>query len=255
MKIIHITDTHLLKKGELLHGLDPYKRFQLCVRSINENHSDAYCIVVTGDLADRGEEEAYQLFKELVASTGLPVHSIIGNHDSRHNYIKQFPEAAIDSAGFIQSAIETPVGVFLLLDTQLAGSHSGTYCKQRQQWLRDQLTHYRAAPIYIFMHHPPFDLSFPCMDKIGLDSKESFASVINTHTNIRHIFFGHAHRPLCGNWNGMSFSSLRGTNHQFNLDFDNLDDSENIENPEYAIVFIDDNQLVVHTHSYLQALT
>jgi Icc protein len=251
MKFIHITDTHLLKSGELFHGFDTQKRFEMCVRSVRENHSDAHCIVVTGDLAERGEPEAYQFFNEQIASTGLPVYSILGNHDERENYSSQFPDVSLNSEGFVQAAIETPVGVFLLLDTKLDGSDAGTFCERRQQWLLDQLKIYNSKPVFLFMHHPPFDLNLPSIDKIGIDAKEAFASVVNTHANVRHIFFGHAHRPLCGNWRGISFSSMSGTNHQAKLDFKGTESQTIIDNPEYAIVFIDDDQLVVHTHSYL----
>lgn len=251
MKFIHITDTHLLGSNEKLHGLDQRNRFELCVQSIKQNHSDAHCIVVTGDLADLGEQEAYHYFKEQMQSTGLPVYSILGNHDERDNYKAQFPNASYDKNGFAQDTIDTPVGVFILLDTKLDGSHAGTYCKLRQQWLQEQLDRYHSTPVYLFMHHPPFDLHLPCIDKIGLDMKEEFASVVNSHSDVRHIFFGHAHRPLSGNWRGISFSSMRGTNHQVKLDFKDIDIHPISENPEYAIVFIENDQLVVHTHSYL----
>jgi len=75
--------------------------------------------------------------------------------------------------------------------------------------------------------------------------------VVKTHANVRHIFFGYAHRPLSGHWQGISFSSLRGTNHQVKLDFKDLEIHPIAEDPEYTIVFVDDDQLVVHTHSYL----
>lgn len=251
MKFIHITDTHLLKNDKLLHGLDQRKRFELCVQSINKNHKDAHCVVVTGDLADLGEPEAYQFFNQQMASTGLPVYSILGNHDERGHYHAQLTDAPLDSNGFNQFSVETPVGVFLMLDTKLDGFDAGTYCKQRQSWLLEQLTHFRSSPVYLFMHHPPFDLHLPCMDKIGLDKKEEFAAVVKTHKNIRHIFFGHAHRPLSGHWNTISFSSMRGTNHQVKLDFKDSDIHAISENPEYAVVFIDDDQLLVHTHSFL----
>lgn len=255
MKFIHITDTHLVKNGELLHQLDPQKRFELCVRSIRENHTDAHCIVVTGDLADRGEPEAYEFFKHEISTIGLPVYSIPGNHDERDNYHQQFPEIEVDAAGFVQYAVETPAGVFLLLDTKLDGSSAGTFTEQRQQWLRDTLKRYNNDPVFLFMHHPPFDLHLPCIDKIGLDEKEAFASVVNSHANVRHIFFGHAHRPLSGHWKGISFSSMRGTNHQVKLDFKDQNIHPIDENPEYAVVFIDDDQLLVHTHAYLSDFT
>ena len=251
MKFIHITDTHLLKDGELFHGFDTQKRFQLCIKSIKENHNDAHCIVVTGDLTERSDPEAYQFFKEQISTTGLPVYSILGNHDDRQIYTSQFPDVLLDSTGFVQSAIETPVGVFLLLDTKLEGSDAGTYCEHREIWLRDQLKKFSSVPVYLFMHHPPFDLGLPSVDSIGLDVKESFAAAIDTHKDIRHIFFGHAHRPVSGNWKGISFSSMSGTNHRAELDFKSIEFQGVADNPEYAIVIIDDDRLLVHNHSFL----
>ena len=101
------------------------------------------------------------------------------------------------------------------------------------------------------MHHPPFNLHLTSMDRIGFADQVPFTEIIRTSKHsIRHIFFGHAHRPLSGNWMGISFSSLRGTNHQVRLDFK----SELIgfvdEPPEYSVVFISEDCLVVHSHSY-----
>ena len=251
MKLIHITDIHLLKNGEFFHGFDTQKRFDLCVQNIIENHSDAHCIIVTGDLTERGEPEAYQYFNEQMATTGLPVYSTLGNHDERESYIAQFSPEALDSDGFVQTAIETPVGVLLLLDTKLDGSDAGIYCLRRQQWLLAQLKRYSTAPVYLFMHHPPFDLNLPGIDKIGLNEKEAFASVVKTHADVRHIFFGHAHRPVSGNWKGISISSMSGTNHQSKLNFAGVDNPGVCDSPEYAIVFIDDDQIIVHMHRFM----
>ena len=101
------------------------------------------------------------------------------------------------------------------------------------------------------MHHPPFDLHFPCIDRIGLKDKDGFHQVIKNHMHsIRHLFFGHAHRPLSGIWQGISFSSLRGTNHQVKLDFNSQVITALDEPPEYSVVFMTEESVVVHSHSY-----
>ena len=101
------------------------------------------------------------------------------------------------------------------------------------------------------MHHPPFDIHLPCLDVIGLQQQDEFASVIAPYKNrIRHLFFGHAHRPISGNWMGISYSSMRGTNHQVALDFKAPKITYIDEAPEYAVVFVDDDRIVVHTHAY-----
>ena len=47
MKLIHVTDTHLIHPGKTLHGLDPEDRFEACMEDIILNHSDADCLLIT----------------------------------------------------------------------------------------------------------------------------------------------------------------------------------------------------------------
>ena len=58
MKLLHITDPHLVTPGELLYGTDPYDRLSACIDDALANHSDAALCVITGDLAHRGEPAA-----------------------------------------------------------------------------------------------------------------------------------------------------------------------------------------------------
>jgi len=50
MKIIHISDIHFTIPGELMGGLNPHQRLIQALADVNENHSDALRIVITGDL-------------------------------------------------------------------------------------------------------------------------------------------------------------------------------------------------------------
>ena len=59
MKFIQITDLHLVPKGEMLHGLDPYDRLKECINDINHSHKDAEVCVITGDLAHGANQQAY----------------------------------------------------------------------------------------------------------------------------------------------------------------------------------------------------
>ena len=250
MKFIHITDTHLVAPGTRLHGLDPADRFSSCVDDICRHHSDAECCVITGDLADRGEDSAYQFLSEQISRLDMDCHLIIGNHDHRENYQRCFTQSKIDDHGFVQYTVQTPAGVFIIIDTVEHNTHGGIYCEQRREWLRATLANHRHESVYLFMHHPPFDLNLPCIDHIGLAEQRAFAEILRPYPNIRHLFFGHAHRPISGNWLGISFSSLRGTNHQIDLDFNSEKIHYNSDLPEYSIVFIEEDRVVVHTQAY-----
>ena len=250
MKFIHLTDPHLVTPGEKLKGLDPVARLEPAFADIARYHADAECCVITGDLADIGEASAYAWLAERLARFELPCHLLIGNHDSRDTFVAHFGSTPTDANGFVQSVIDTSAGKFVLLDTVEANTHGGIFCPARQAWLRQTLDRLADEPVYLFMHHPPFDLQLPCIDRIGLVEQQAVADIVAGRGNIRHLFFGHAHRPICGNWQGISFSTLRGTNHQVGLQFEREQIDYVDEPPEYAVVFVDADSIVVHNHSY-----
>ena len=251
MKLIHITDTHLMEPGKLLKNLDPHSRFKACINDLVLNHADAECCVITGDLADRGDAAAYEILSLELDHYNVPTYLLVGNHDLHHKLQKSRLNVELDENGFVQYEVNTSQGIFLILDTVNPGTHGGVYCELRQKWLNEKLHEHSDTPTFLFMHHPPFDIELPCIDRIGLSDKESFTKIIsNSKHSIRHIFFGHAHRPLSGNWMGISFSSLRGTNHQVRLNFKKEEISYVDEPPEYSVVFISETSLVVHSHSF-----
>ncbi len=73
MKLIHITDTHLVAPGMKLYGLDPRARLDAAIADINRHHADAELVVVTGDLTNWGEVEAYS---RLSAQEGHAEHRL-----------------------------------------------------------------------------------------------------------------------------------------------------------------------------------
>jgi hypothetical protein len=92
-------------------------------------------------------------------------------------------------------------------------------------------------PVYIFMHHPPFDIGHDLMDLIKLDDAgRSFAASCSKGHDIRHIFFGHAHRTISGQWRGISFSALPSLNHQLPLVSGSVETVYSDEPPMYAAV-------------------
>ena len=253
MKFIHFTDPHLVPRGELLHGLNPFERLEACIDDINRHHGDAELCVVTGDLAHRAQPGAYADLRECLSRLRMPTHLVVGNHDRRDRLLEAFPETPVDAGGFVQAAVETSAGWFLMLDTVEQGKGWGSYCAGRRDWLRRSLADARGRPVYLFMHHPPFHVGIPSLDRLGLGADgDRIGEVLSAHDDVRHLFFGHVHRPIAGSWRGIPWSTLRGTNHQVPLDFDAVEVvPKSHEPPAYALVFLQDDQTTVHFHDYL----
>jgi 3',5'-cyclic AMP phosphodiesterase CpdA len=252
MKVIQITDTHLAAPGEEIHDLDPSERLEACVADINAHHADAAMCIITGDLAHGGKIEAYKELRRILSGLAIPVHFLIGNHDRRSVFLDVFPETPIDENGFVQSVIDCTAGRFILLDTVEDGEKGGVFCARRGAWLERRLAETNGRPVYLFIHHPPFETGIPSLDRIRLLDPAILRRVVTRHSNIRHIFFGHVHRPIAGHWAGISFSVLRGTNHQVALDFTaDAKIPRSHEPPAYAIALFGHDSLVVHFHDYL----
>ena len=252
-KFLHLTDSHLVPPGQLLYGSDPHKRLQAAVRSMATEHGDAAFCIVTGDLAHLGEPAAYAALQDVLAALSMPVHLMIGNHDDRLAFCRQFTSTPVDGAGFVQQVLPFEQGLLLMLDTNEAGVPHGVYCSRRCLWLADRLRDSGDAPLWIAMHHPPFDVGLPSMDAIGLRDAAAFAEVLAPHrARVRHLFFGHLHRPMAGSWRGIGISSVRGTNHQVALDLHRRDAIPgSFEPPAYAVVLADSRQTLVHSHDFL----
>lgn len=255
-KFVQVTDTHLVPAGRRIYGLDPLARLDACVADINAHHGDAAFCVVTGDLVDRGESRAYEALRRALDRLVLPRHLLIGNHDDRRRFRAAFPETPCDGHGFVQSAVRTPVGDFLFLDTHEPGTRAGRYCARRREWLADRLAEASGRPVFLFMHHPPFAIGLPSLDNIALEDPGPFAETLARHDDVRHLFLGHLHRPVSGSWRGIPFSALRGTGHQVRFDWTTVDPvPKSLEPPAYAVVLIEDGLTIVHFHDYLDRST
>ncbi len=255
MKLIQVSDLHFVPPVTRLFGLDPRARLAAAIADINRHHGDAELCLFTGDLADHGAPEAYQALREALAALRLPYRLMIGNHDDRGNFQRAFPEAPRDEHGFVQTVVASGAGDIVLLDTHEPGQASGSFCAQRQAWLEARLAE-AGRPVTIFMHHPPLDIGIPSLDRIGLVDKRGFAEAVAGAgaAGIRHIFFGHVHRPVSGSWRGIPYAALRSLVHQVSLDLvPEHPLSFDYAPPAYNVILLNGTDTVVHHHEFLDA--
>lgn len=257
-RFIHLTDLHLLAPGaQALYGLDPLARLEAALADITLRHgagsaAPAAFVLVTGDLVHGGDEAAYRSLAGALARTDLPVRMTLGNHDDRKRFRACFPGHPVDDAGFVQFALPFAGSTLLVLDTHVPDAPHGALCKRRLAWLGRQIEAVE-GPLLLAMHHAPVATGLALMDRIGLRDPDAFWEVVGpARTRIRHLFFGHVHRPMSGSWRGIPISAGFGLAHQFALDFELVDGLRGChEPPTYGVVQADDEQLVVHAHSFL----
>lgn len=213
LKMIWMSDPHFVAEGDVL-GHDPRIRLQAAVDFINHNHGDATFCVVSGDLVNRGTVEDYAGLAERLGALKVPVLPMVGNHDDRPLLRSALSLPGNAMADFVQYAVRTDQGLIVCLDTQKTGSDAGALCQARQDWLQNMLSTAADTPAYIFMHHPPMRLGLPMQDTENLEDGDAFLELVSRHSNVKHLFIGHVHRPITGTVMGIPFATMRSVLYQ-----------------------------------------
>ena len=252
MKIVAISDLHIVPRGETSRGLDTAERLRLALADLAENHGDATFCVVCGDLADHGAPEAYNHLAEILEEFPIPLHLMIGNHDHRGNFVRAFPDAPLDENGFVQSVAVTDAGHFIFCDTYEDGRVDGRMCERRLAWLDAQLRDAADRPAHVFFHHPPYRTGGR-IDGLRLTDHAAVGEVLTGHTNVRHIFAGHTHRIASGVWRGIPFATIGATHYNNGMPFvARGEHMPRYHTPAYsAVILCDDDQVVVHGNDFL----
>lgn len=196
MVIAHLSDTHLLAGGAPLAGLvDTAAHLRATARRLRVAAADADVIVVSGDVADRGEPEAYALAREILepvaAELGAPIVWAAGNHDERPQM-----RAALGLVGEPTDPIDSIVEVGALrivsLDSSLPGWHHGGFDAEQAAWLAAALVDPPALGTVLVMHHPPLPYRSRMMRLLEFRDEERLAAVIGDG-DVRAILSGHLH--------------------------------------------------------------
>lgn len=185
-------------------------------------------LVLSGDLTDRGDADSFTRLTELFGSLPFPVYPLVGNHDTREELLRAFPDCASEG-GFIHYAIEKSGLRILCLDTFEPGRHGGSFCNKRSSWLSDQLRSHPDTPTVIFMHHPPVVSGIDWMDpRADEDWIGNFSAAIDGHDQTIAIHCGHLHRPLLTGFCGIPLGVTPSVAPAVSLDLRPIDP----ENPD-----------------------
>lgn len=180
-------------------------------------------LIVSGDIADRGDDASYARVADILARCPFPVYPCVGNHDDRGAFSRAFPQVPIND-GFVQYCIRFGGLRLIVLDTLEPGRHGGAFCDARAQWLRAKLDADPATPTVIVMHHPPFDVGIAWMS--GGDDEpwvQRFAAAIADHPQVKAIWCGHMHRSVATLWNGATVTICPASAAQLALDLRPID--------------------------------
>lgn len=254
MKLLQISDTHLGEPGQAFFGLDPAAQLARCIAHANAFHGDAELTVVSGDLVNFATEAEYLELRRVLSGLAVPWRVIPGNHDRRDRIRAAFPELPFAPGKFLHQCVETSAATLLLLDTREVREEWGRLCPERLAWIEARLQAAR-APVLVFMHHPPIPIGHAAMDAMRLREPEAFLALLRCYREkVRHVFFGHVHRPFFAALDGIGFSSVPGTSHQVSLMGMSRGDLYASGEPAgYGVILVEEGRVGIHIQSFAEA--
>jgi len=212
--IAHVSDTHLLGGGRPLYGaVDTDAHVARAFAQLERSGLRPEAIVITGDLADLGEPDAYERLRAVVEPAaermGSRIIWVMGNHDEREPFasilLGDEPSAAPQDRVYDVNGLR-----IIALDSTVPGYHHGDLEPQQLEWLGEQLAQPAPHGTLLALHHPPIPTPVELMAILELDHQAQLAEVVRG-TDVRGILAGHLHYSTTGTFAGVPVSVAAAT--------------------------------------------
>lgn len=217
---VHISDTHLPGERSPLYGsgADADANLSLMLDRLVASGLKPDALLMTGDLADRGDASAYVRLRELVSpaaeALGCEVVWAAGNHDDRAAMRAELfvsdaepVEASPHAEPVEASAPITEVRWFggmrvIVVDSTVPGAHWGEVPQDQLDWLSAELSSPAPEGSLLLMHHPPLPTVLDLAVTVELRDQPALAAVLRG-SDVRSILSGHVHHPSFGTFAGI----------------------------------------------------
>jgi Icc protein len=211
VKLLQITDTHLLAdRGLVLGGFDTEASFQKVVARLRKD-LPVDAILVSGDLADRGECGAYEKLRDALEPLDTPVFCIAGNHDDPAMM------RAVFSSGAVRYVDAYTLGAWAIvfLCTQIPQRVDGELTTDELLRLEKHLREFRNKHVLVCLHHHPVLIGSSWMDGMRLANPEPLFEILDAYENVQAVLWGHIHQEFSLQRNGVRLLGSPSTCLQF----------------------------------------
>jgi 3',5'-cyclic AMP phosphodiesterase CpdA len=207
LRVAQLSDTHFLERGadpEGGHAYDTSEAFDAVLDHLSSREVDL--VVVTGDIADHGRDEQYEIAAAAFARLPCPVFVCPGNHDADSSFRAAFqaPNAFVPRVthhgpwSFVYAdsnagAMDTGDSGRLLDppgEDRLHGN--GSLGTAESAWVRAATAGHDADHVFVWVHHPP-DADVPLANDPVYTAE--WEAVVADRPKIRGFGGGHTHIP------------------------------------------------------------
>ncbi len=218
--LLHLSDTHIVGgRHHLLDVVDSEGHLRRLFEEFARSNSSPDAIVITGDLADRGEPQAYTRLKAIVDPVaeeyGSQVVWVMGNHDNRASFrvglLGEAPSMKPIDATFDLDGLR-----IVTLDTTVPGSHHGELSCDQLDWLTGVLSKPSPHGTILAMHHPPVPNVLDLAILVELRNQSALAAILRG-SDVRSILAGHLHYATTSTFAGIPVSVASATSYTQDL--------------------------------------
>jgi Icc protein len=242
--LFQLSDPHI---GATWADADPVAGLEAVVQAARRFPDPPDAVLMTGDLADHGTDEEYEIVSTLLARLDAPLYVLPGNHDDRDALRRHFNIAGVPGTP-VQYAVELGPLRLVVVDSQLPGEGRGELDAERLSWLDAALSAEPDRPTVVALHHPPITTGIGVWDRVGLPlgDRLSLGDVLWRHPQVKRVVAGHVHRTLTGDLAAKAVLAIPSTYVQARLHFD-TDVIELVAEPRaFAVHAVRDGELASH---------
>lgn len=213
--IAHLSDTHLTSTGVRYNGvIDPQAALDAVAgalrRAIDERRGPDV-LVVSGDLTDSGDPDAYRRLRATLDPLAPAVVYATGNHDVR----TAFHAGVLNRPGETEPVLQIHelAGVRIaVLDSTVVGAGHGVLAAGHLAELSAVLARPYPGGTVVVLHHAPIPLATPLQTFFALDRRSRAAlSQVLRGTDTRIVLAGHQHLAGFGMLAGIPVSVASST--------------------------------------------
>lgn len=213
VKILQISDTHLFADdtGRLM-GINTGRTFDTVIDTVVSSGRQHDAVVVTGDISQDESKESYLRLEQGLQRLNAKAYCLPGNHDQGNNLqlaLSHSKNISLDRC-FVISNWQV-----ILLNTSEPKRVAGHLNEPELEFLDNCLSKHPDHHALIAMHHQPKPVGSSWLDSISLDNPGDFFTVVDKHSQVRGIMYGHVHQKFEGKHNSVALMSAPSTCVQF----------------------------------------
>jgi 3',5'-cyclic-AMP phosphodiesterase len=238
--LAHISDLHVDGNGAAT------ERVARVVRHLDTLGARVDALVVTGDVADHGAEDEYELVRSLLRSD-RPVVICPGNHDDRAALRRVLRiDARQGGDDPIKLAIDVGGLLVLACDSTVPGQDHGYLSDGTLAWLDQTLADAEPqVPAVLALHHPPEEAGIEAISPCPQRGSSRLAALLDRHRRVVAVLAGHAHLASVTSFAGRPLVVAPGVASSLASPWD-LTESMHRQPPSLALHVIDGAAVLTH---------